>query len=252
MNKNFVFGILVLAILTNGWAIAFLTLPFYQAALIIGGLSLFIMTILHERSVFLYAIVVTLSYGAFLTAYAFAFQQGQEVQVLYAYDHLLLTSLLILYWILLNLIKKIGYENAELKQQVRLLQKYNGVTKLLTISEFEEQAEWLLNSSLRNKEEAWFVEIGINYSNKRTKENLQEDLEHLALKTIRQKFDLITSDNGFIYLLLKNTHTEGVQRVIERFREKVRAEFNFVEPPLSFTKVQIDNVNHLASLVEKK
>lgn len=252
MNKNLILAVLILTILLNGWAIAFLALPFYQAALIIGGVTIFTMTIVHERYVFLCAIVAALSYGAFLTAASFAYQQPATVQLLYAYSHLLLTSLLILYWVLMNFIKKIGYENSQLSQQVQLLQKYRGVTHVLTLTEFEEQAKWLLNSSKRNKEEAWFVEMDISYSNSRVKVVLQEDLERIALQTIRQKFDLITSRNGVIYLLLKNTHADGVQQVLTRFHENVQGEFNFIEPPFSYVNIQIDNPDHLASLVGLK
>lgn len=252
MRKNLILAILLIAILFNGWAIVFLALPFYKVALVVGGISLIVMTMVHERFVFLHAMIVTLSYGAFLTGYSFVYQQPAETQLLYAYDHLLLTSLMILYWVLLNFLKKIGYENTELKQQVELLQKYRGITKVLTLTEFEEQSKWLLNSSERNKEQVWFVEIDISYTNKRMKDVLQEDLEHLALQTIRQKFDLITSGNGVIYLLLKNTDAQGVQRVLDRFHEKVHADLNFVDPPFTSMNVQIDNADHLASLVEAK
>lgn len=252
MKKNLVLGVLILGILINGWAIAYLALPFYQIVLAIGALSILIMTLLHDRYLFLYAITIALAFGVFLTAYSFTNQKTPEMQMLYMYDHLLLTSLVLMYWILLNFIKKIGYENKELKQQVKLLQKYNGVTKLLTLTEFTEQAQWLLKSSERNKEEAWFVKIDIHYPNKRTKANLQEDLERLALQTIRQKFDLISSNSGAIYIVLKDTHAEGTQRMLERFQEKVRSELNFIEPPFTFMKVHVDNASQLASLVEIK
>lgn len=249
MKKNLIIATLLLGILMNGWTIAFLKLPFYQAVLLIGGLSIVIMSIIHERLVFLYAITVTLSFGAFLTIHAFAFQRASEIQLLYIYNHLLLTSFLLMYWVLMNLIKKIGYEYTELKQQVQLLQKYTGITKLLTMTEFNEQAQWLLKSSERNKEEAWFVKIVITHSAKRTKENLQEELERLALLTIRQKFDLITRDKEVIYLLLKNTHAEGAERVLERLSKKVQEALNFIEPPFTSIKEQVIDENHLHDLI---
>ncbi|AQU80198.1 hypothetical protein ACQKDB_12120 [Planococcus kocurii] len=249
MKKNVIMATLILGVLINGWAIAYLALPFYYAVLLIAGLSLVIMTVIHERFVFLYAIAVSLVYGGFLTTYSFVNLKSQEVQLLYMYDHLLLTSFLLLYWILMNSIKKTGYENVELQRQVQLLQKYTGVTKLLTLTEFNEQAQWLLTSTERNKEEVWLVKIDIHFSNKRTKANLQEDIERLALQTIRQKFDLITSNNGVIYVLLKNTHAEGAQQMIERFKDKTRNDLNFIDPPFSFMKTVVENAGQLASLV---
>ena len=50
-------------------------------------------------------------------------------------------------------------------------------------------------------------------------------------------------------MLLKNTHAEGAQRMIERFEDKTRDYLNFVEPPLTFTKTQVENESHLVSLV---
>lgn len=252
MKKNLIIALLLLEILANGWAIVFLELPFYRESLFVCILSIIIMTVIHERFVFLYAIIVTLSYGTFLTIYAFASQQSSDTQLLYIYNHLLLTTLLLMYWILMNFIKRIGYENTALKQQVRLLQKYTGVAKLLTPTEFKEQAEWLLKSSERNKEEAWFIQIFIHSPNKRTMTNLQEELESLAMQTIRQKFDLITSDAEVIYLLLKNTHAEGVQIVLERFTKKVRADLNFVTPPFTSAKEQIEDINQLSRLMGEK
>lgn len=251
MKKNFVLASLLLGILLNGWAIAFLELPFYQTVLVLAGISILIMTAVPERFIFLYAITVALSYGVFLTIYAFANQQSAQMQLQYMYGHLLLTSFLLLYWILMNFIKKIGYENNDLKHEVRLLQKYKGVTKLLTLPEFDEQAQWLLKSKERNKEEAWFVKISITSPNKRVKVNLQEELERLALQSIRQKFDLATGDMGAIYLLLKNTHSEGVQIVLDRFREKVQAEINLSDSPYATAIEQVTDAEHLAGLMGK-
>lgn len=252
MKKNVIIALLILIILINGWAIVFLELPFYRVSLAAGAISLIFMTVIHERFVFLYAIIITLTYGIFLMIYAFVHRQSSDAQLLYIYNHLLLSILLLSYWILMNLIKRIGYENTALKQQVQLLQKYTGVTKLLTFTEFIEQAQWLLKSSERNKEEAWLVTISIQFPNKRTMKNMQEELEYIAMETIRQKFDLITSDTGVIYLLLKNTQVEGVQIVLERFMNKVRAELNFVDPPFTSTKEKIADMNQLARLVGEK
>lgn len=251
MKKNFVLSTLLLGILLNGWAIAFLEFPFYQAVLVLAGLSILIMTALQERFVFLYAITVALSYGAFLTIHAFVNQPSSHVQLLYMYGHLLLTSFLLLYWILMNYIKRIGYENNDLKHEVRLLQKYKGVSKLLTLPEFNEQAQWLLKSKERNKEEAWFVKISITSPNKRIKVNLQEELERLALQTIRQKFDLVTGETGAIFLLLKNTHAAGAQRVLERFHEKVQTEMNLLDSPYEAATEPVTDAEHLAGLMGK-
>lgn len=248
MKNNLLFGSLILAILTTGWAMLYWNAPFQSVSLVICAVSTIIMVIIHERFVFLYAVTASLLFGGFLTVYAFTRQQNSDVQLLYMYEHLLLTGFLLLYWILMNSVKKVSYENSELKQQVQLLQKYNGTTKLLTQREFFDQAQWLMNSSARNQEEVWFVEILLLDRNKRLKLNMQETFEKLALQTIRQKFDLITSNSGTIHLLLKNTEAAGVQKVLERFSERVRAELNLVELPYTIRKERVVDEDHLVSL----
>lgn len=252
MRKNFVFSLVLLGILGSGWAIMFFQLPFYQMVLIAGGASLVIMTLIHERFVFLYAVIMALSFGAFLTVDAFMNDLLVEDQILYMYSHLLFTSFLLLFWILLNLLKNTGYENIELKRQVQLLQKYNGNTQVLTVPEFKEQATWLLKAGERNGEEAWLLKINLVYPNKRTKENLMEKLETAALRTIRQKFDLVTSDSGIIFVLLKNTHVKGVERVLERFWEKAQLDVALNEPPYTTQKGRVVDAGQLARLMGEK
>ncbi|MCZ2256965.1 hypothetical protein [Sporosarcina sp. G11-34] len=249
MNKNFTMSILILAILVNGWAIVFLQLPFYQEIIFIGSVSVLLMTMIHERFVFLYAISLVLSYGVFLTVYAFINNQSTEIQLLYMYDHLLFTSFIMLFWILLNNLKNIGYEHNELIRQVQLLQKYNGETGILTVHEFMEQSLWLFKSSERSKEEVWFVKITIKHQNKRTKQNLQETLEDLAMKTIRQKIDLVTSADSVIYILLKGTNESGVLRVYDRYVENVRSELNLIEPPFNHSVTKLSDHDQLIDLM---
>lgn len=239
--KNLSISLLLICLLVNGWSIIFLALPFYKGVIIAGSISIIIMVSLHERFVFLYAITLSLAYGTFLTIYAFIHINSSETQLLYMYSHLLFTSFLLVFWILVNFLKNIGYENRDLKRQVQLLQKYNGTTQILTVTEFKEQAQWLLKSSERNKEEAWLLRIKVNHTNQRIKDNLQEMLEKASLQTIRQKFDLVTSETGLLYFLLKNTHEDGVERVIERYWEKCQEELNFINPPFTVEKEHVVN-----------
>lgn len=249
MKRNFVMSALLLAIFINGWSIVFLKLPFYQEIIIIGGVSVLLMTMIHERFVFLYAISLVLAYGAFLTVHAFINNKPTEIQLLYMYDHLLFASFIMLFWILLNSIKNIGYENNELKRQVQLLQKYNGATGILTIYEFMEQSLWLLKTSERYKEEVWLLTITINHPNKRTKKNLQETLGRLAMNTIRQRIDLATSAESDIYVLLKGTNEPGVERVYERYTENVRSELNLIDPPFNHSITKITDYDQLIDLM---
>lgn len=252
MTKNFVLTTLIICVLLNGWLVVYLALPNYLALIVVGLLSLVIMSVLNERYVFLYAITMILLYGAYLTATAFGQSLPEGMQVQYMYSHLLFTSFHLIFWMLMNSVKKIGYQNTDLQHQIKLLQKYRKGTQILTLTEFKDQAEWLLKSTSRNGKESYFLKIEVHSSKRKTKQNLQEMLEKAALQSIRQKYDLVSSELGTIYFLLKDTHQEGADIVMERFREKSRAELNFITPPYRFEQVHIKDAHQLNQLLEEK
>ena len=247
--KNFVLTALILALLLNGWLVAYFAVPNYLELIAIGLFSLLIMSIIKERYVFLYAITVTLLYGAYLTVTSFGQSLPEDMQLQYMYTHLLFTSFHLIFWMLMNAVKKIGYQNIELQYQLQLLQKYRKGSQILTMKEFKDQAEWLLKSTARNGKEAYFLRIELESSTKKTKQNLQEMLERVALQSIRQKYDLVSSEFGNIYVLLKDTHQEGVDIVMDRFRENSQNELNFITPPYQFQQIHIKDSQQLNELL---
>lgn len=250
MRKNILISLLLIGLLTNGWLLQVLKMPFHDETLILIGILMIFMSAINERFVFIAAISSALLFGGFLTVYAFILEMPSNIQIQYMYTHLLFTSFLLMYWILLNLFKSVLYENSELKRQVLLLQKYNGVTQILNFPEFNEQSLWLLKSSERNSEEVWFLRIEISRKNKTIQKNLQETLEKMALKTIRQKYDLVSSKKESIFFLLKNTDSEGANRFLQRYWENCRSEINLTAPPYSVAvKLQVQNLAHLNELL---
>ncbi|WP_088008527.1 hypothetical protein [Indiicoccus explosivorum] len=247
MGDNLKLGVLLLLLLAAGWAILVIPLPFAREVAFVAGLSVLVMAAVHERYVFLYAMSAILSYGAFLTFYAFLTGRQSVSELPYIYSHLLLTAFLLLYWVLLNKIKHIGYEKDELKRQIGLLQKYTGHSELLTANEFIEQAAWIMKAGERKKEQAWFVEISLEHESRRTRDSLMASLERTIKNTIRQKYDLVTSVNDTIYLLLKDTDEAGAARVVERYHENLRTELNLLEPPFRVAAVQAMDLGQLAA-----
>ncbi len=241
----------MLMVLGFGWALFSLVLPFSNEMLVVVGLSIVFMTIIHERYVFLYGISIILSFGVYLTVFAFFFTQRPDLELMYVYSHLLFTGFILSFWLLLNQIKQIGYEASELRRQVQLLQKYHGESDILTVNEFTEQAQWLLKTTERRQEEAWFVEITISTKNKRTQENIIELLERATLSTIRPKFDLATSTGQSIFILLKDIDEEGVTLTLERYRDKVKQELNLLDTPYQVRKEQVSNLNEFSRALGK-
>lgn len=250
MLKNLTMPILLVLILAIGWVILTLRLPFYQETIFIIIISLLIMTIINEKFIFGYTISIILVYGAVLTLEAFLNNQSGDMQLLYIYAHLLVTSLLVLYWILLDQLKNIGTENIDLKRQIQVLKRYTNHTEILTINEFMERASWLLKTSERQKKEAWLVEIIIKFPNKLTQENLRESLEYLAGKAIRQKYDLVTSTDNSIILLLQNASENGVKIMLERYYDQVKSELNLIKPPYTIQKKLITSTNQLPFVMD--
>jgi hypothetical protein len=249
MNKTLTISLLILLMLVAGWVYIFLELPFFEFGFALMGTSLLIMAFLRERFVFLYAIIIVLGYGAFLTTYAFSQNYQNDIQSLFIYSHLLVTSFVFLYWILLNLLKQTHYENEELRQKVKLLEKYSPKTKVLTINEFRDQARYMFRLVERHKEEAWLVTLLLVYENKKVRENLQESIERVSLQTIRQEYDLVTGTEGRIYLLLMSTTIDGAKIVVNRLRENLKAELNFLEEPYEVDYMLYEEINLMDDLI---
>lgn len=251
MNKNFIISLLILLLLVNGWAFVYFQLPFYEETIVLAGLSLLLMTFIHQRFVFVYSIAMVIGFAAFLTGYAFMYEQPADVQVLYIYDHLLFTSFIFLHWILLHYAKAIGYENNELKQQVKLLRRYTEHTKILTRQEFLEQAKWVLNSVRRSKQQAWLVELSMTYKSKLTEQTLQEKIEEICLKTVRHQFDLITYHEKSVFLLLRDTNRMGVNTVLNRIEAQVRQTLNIVELPYGVSVQLVEDEETLTKKIRE-
>lgn len=240
MNKNAMISFFILLLLANGWMIVYFQLPFYQLSMGMLAVSLLIMSMIHERFVFLYAITLVIGYAAFLTIYSFIGNHPPDIQLLYIYDHLLFASFIIIFWILNNLIKRISYENEELKEKVEQLTKRRLDTKVLTINEFLEQTKWTLTSTRRNQKQAWLVELRITEKNKRTRKVVREKVEELGLSSIRNNFDLITASDTDVFILLRDTEREGVSIVLNRIEERSKEIFNYLEVPYDIETMQVN------------
>lgn len=233
MKKNFVLVLLFFSIMLNIFGIYFLEFPFYQEILIITIISLVILSLIPERYVFVFSINVIVGYGLFLIIHAVMNNQTSiNSQMLYLLSHLLFTSVILLSWILLNYIKKTGEEIKALKLENTKLKKYKVGTDLLTIQGFNEQAQWVLADSKINQTEAWMIDLKVTKKHPKLKSQIQKSLEDTAQSLTRERYDLITSTNGRIYILLKNVNRDYVDEITESFFQKIRDKFNLIEPPV--------------------
>lgn len=250
MRKNFIIGLLINLILLNGWALFYFKFPFYKLDLAIAAVSIILMSSLHNRFAFLYLIISTLGYGAALTIYAFVSFQPMENQLAYIYDHLLLTSFLLLFWILIHYLKNISYENSSLKHEIALLEKFDKRTNVLTPYEFIYQAKWIIKSAIRQGQ-AWMIKMEITDDKKHTVKNLQEYLETIVLSSVRQQFDIVTAVPKKIVFILKDTDEPGVQIVLNRIRDGLKSKLNTINPPYEIKCDHIKDENSLAIIEEE-
>ncbi len=240
MNKNFVLLMLFLLIGMNFFGIYILEFPFYEEILIILMFSMLMLSLIPERYVFVLSINLILSYGLFLVVHAIVNNQSStEVQMLYLFSHLLFTSVILICWILLNYIKKTGSEYEALKQENKSLKKYQEGKDILTIPGFNEQAMWVIADSKINQTEAWFLKLKVTNKHPKIKSQIQKSLEETAQSLVRKHYDLITSTDGHIYILLKNASQEYVDEITEAFFSKIRDKFNLLEPPVFVEKALV-------------
>lgn len=247
MKNQYVFGLLMLLVLLNGWLISVADLPFSQTDFILAAISLIMMAILPGRLNFLYLVIVVLGYGGFLTGYSFWFGQTGTIQVQYIYDHLLITSFLLLYWVLVHLFKSLTNENQMLSNKVARLEKIDKDTLILTLDEFLYQARFIL-SSTRRSSEAWLVEMDVHSISEFAQTSLQEYMEMIVLNSVREQFDIVTASPGKIYFILKHTNEAGVNVVLDRVISKQKEVLSLVNPPYTVKYEQFTDESQLPTV----
>ncbi|MED0668591.1 hypothetical protein P4T04_20105 [Bacillus badius] len=235
----------LVAILSNSF-------PFYTEALGLIAISLVVMALLHEKFLFLYAITVTIGFGAFLTGIAFWRHNSEDQQISFMFLHLLVTTFLLLYWILLYYIKSIGTKNRDLIAKVKALEKYMPHSNILTNHEFLDQAKIILKGTERRNEQAWLLQLCFLPISDYTKQSVRETLEKLALHSIRVEYDIVTSSPSSVMVLLQNTNRQGVEIVKKRMIERANTIFNKTKQPFLFKEQLIDNVQQAAESLEEK
>ncbi|MCA0971426.1 hypothetical protein LCM20_12545 [Halobacillus litoralis] len=248
MKGNLVTGTLVLLLIGVIFVIADTGLDFHEQVLIMSAVSIVMMSVLRKSLVFLYAISMILAFGLFLIVYAFINgHSSNTMQVKYIYIHLLFTSVMIIGWILFSYLKNLGNHVSALQHQVNWLQRYDQDTHVLTVNEFQERAKWVMTSVNRNQSEAWLVDLEVDRENTHLA-NVRSTIEEASRQSIRTHFDLVTSLNNHIYLLLKDTHGEGVDIVLERINNQIREKFNLLEPPFTVTKTLVKDEEFLEKI----
>lgn len=250
MGKNSITGLLLVGMTLFLGGIFYTGLPFHEVALGILLVSVLIMGFMPEKYVFLYFVCSILIFGGFLTVYAFTHMAELYHQIYYVYIHLLTTGFLLLYWILIHHLKKLGLENQALLARVRELEKYENNSMVLTLNEFMSKATLICNIAVRKKEELSLLELQVHPDHPMTEENLKETLSRIVMDSIRNEFDIVTIKGKTLYVLLQNTQKIGVEIVKKRIEHRAETAFHQSVGLFSFLDQEITGLEHLKSIVE--
>lgn len=121
-------------------------------------------------------------------------------------------------WAVSEQVKSLEEETGQLEAQRQSLLQKNGELRALDLQEFVEQALWMLKTSKR-KERAWLMEV-TPFVNCPVQTS---ELERAALLSIVRQRDLVTSRNGAVYVLVKETGEDSVQPLLERIEQLMGA-----------------------------
>lgn len=252
MSKPSVTSFLMAGIIICITVIFIASFPYIEKALALIFISLMLMSFLSEKFLFLFMIAIVIAFGAFLTIVAFLTEQNENQQVSFMLLHLLVTICLLLNWILMYVIKSTESENKGLTEKVHMLQKHMSGSQLLTNHEFIEQAKRILRGTSRRDEEAWLLELHLTLTNKHTKKSYREVMEQLAFKSIRDEYDLVTSTESTILVLLQNTSQAGVDIVKRRIENESKSSFNDIYPSFAFKEQILKNVAQIEVLLKEQ
>lgn len=252
MSKPSVISFLMAGIIICIAVIFVASFPYTDVAITLIFISLILMSFLSEKFLFLFMIVIAIAFGTFLTIVAFLTEQNENQQVSFMLLHLLVTVCLLLNWILMYIIKSTESENKRLTEKVQMLQKHMPGSQLLTNHEFIDQAKRILRGTSRRGEEAWLLKLQLTLTNKHTKKSYREAMEQLAFKSIRDEYDLVTSTESTILVLLQNTNQSGVEIVKKRIESESKSLFNDIYPSFIFEEQIIKDVTQIEASLEEQ
>ncbi len=226
-------------------------LPYTNESLLLIVISLIILSLLSKSLLFLFTVIVVIGFGSFLTMVAFINQETEVQQVDFMYLHVLVTVILLQGWILMDMVKWLEIEHKRLSAKIMAVQKYKPNSSVLTIREFLEQGGRILRGTIRRKEQIWLLELRTLRKKEHSQKSYQQELEKIAKSSIREEYDIITSTNSSIFILLQNTQEKGVWVVRDRIEEKAKVVFNDVHHAFAFNETLITEMKQVEATLEE-
>ncbi|WP_340081654.1 hypothetical protein [Terribacillus sp. FSL K6-0262] len=178
---------------------------------------------------------LSLAFGFYLLFDALFTHVSLQDQIHFMLRHIFVTAAIILIWLIYGITSRYQSENIALKERIQTLEKYAGSTNLLTESEFQSRVKLITTGTRRRNESNHYLLVSIltPAGKPETLASLSHTISEGILSSIRAEFDLVTQRNPEQFLVfLQNTNEAGCHIVVERLRNKLRDQFNLIDPPL--------------------
>ncbi|KXG77252.1 hypothetical protein AN618_12810 [Fervidicola ferrireducens] len=138
---------------------------------------------------------------------------------------------LILFWVMLSEITNITVENRKMKEKLKILERTDEITGVLTKSELIERFKIIFTSMQRRNQSGYFVVLrwaGLNVKSRGKtyySGSIARIIGQVCLNSIRRQYDLAGSlGNNTLLIVLQNTNLEGAQIVVGRIKENLKKE----------------------------
>ncbi|SER19115.1 hypothetical protein SAMN04487944_101572 [Gracilibacillus ureilyticus] len=171
-----------------------------------------------------------------ITGFSLVFLTDSTIynQYILIMEHIFLSGSVLLIWIIFSYVRKMEDDLEKIQLKVQQLEKYQGSSQLLTLSEFRNRAMIITTGTKRRDEQNYLLILEVLVQGN-TYQALHHSVEATLLNTIRDRFDLVAKfDHDKYIIFLQNTDEKGTQIVIDRFIGQMRTQLNLVDLPFAY------------------
>mgnify|MGYP000847702632 CR=1 FL=1 len=177
------------------------------------------------------ASILAIAFGQVYTAWISG--SGFQLQAELISKQMLSIAFLILFWVMLSHVVNLTVQNREMKEKLKVLERTDEITGVLTKGEFIERFKIVFTAMQRRNQSGYFVVLrwaGLDIkSRERTyySKSIARIIGQSCLNSIRKQYDLAGAvGNNTLLIVLQNASLEGTQIVIDRIKDNIKKEKN--------------------------
>ncbi|MCA0970472.1 GGDEF domain-containing protein [Halobacillus litoralis] len=206
--------------------------PFRMAYFVLILMTGFLFAFIRNAIGFVILISEIIGLGFYLTYVAYEDNLAALQQIPVVTYHVLFVFCITLLWIIFYILKKDRKNFEKMRDELKLLQRYDPQTKILTRNEFMEKAKVVWTGMKRRNEQGILLFVSLTDGANHTEKALNRTIANHLWKTVRGNYDLVGSYSSDTYIvLLQNTDEFGKSIVIERFEGDLSEEINLSDKP---------------------